>query len=108
MPEGLTPEAWLELGIAGAALFIILTVVVLMFQLQARNVDKLCNKIDEIVTSFAENNLKLNEVILTNDKDQKETLRMLSSISRSINDMHKRVIEMDAKLVAPQYNDISE
>lgn len=108
MPEVITPEAWLELGIAGAALFIILIVVVLMFQLEARNVDKLCNKIDEIVTSFSENNLKLNEVILTNDKDQKETLRMLSSISRAINDMHKRIIEMDAKLVAPQYNDISE
>lgn len=108
MPEGLTPEAWLELGIAGAALFIILTVVVLMFRLQARNVDKLCNKIDEIVTSFSENNLKLNEVILTNDKDQKETLRMLGSISRSINDMYKRVIEMDTKLRVPQYNDISE
>ena len=35
MPEGITPEAWLELGIAGAALFIILTVVVLMFRLSA-------------------------------------------------------------------------
>lgn len=108
MPEGLTPEAWLELGIAGAALFIILTVVVLMFQLQARNVDKLCNKIDEIVTSFSENNLKLNEVILTNDKDQKETLRMLNSISRSINDVHKRIIKMDTKLGATQRNDTSE
>lgn len=106
MPEGLTPEAWLELGIAGAALFIILVVVVLMFQLQGKNVDKLCSKIDEIVTSFSENNLKLNEVIIANDKDQKETLRMLLAISKSINDMHRRIVKIDTRL--HEHTNISE
>lgn len=100
MNNNITPESWLELGISGAALFIVLIVIVLMFQMQTKSIDKLCTKIDEIVTSFSENNLKLNEVILANDKDQKELLRKLNSISEIVNDIHTRVIRIDAKMYA--------
>ena len=96
--EGITPEAWLNLGIPGAALFIVLVIVISMFKQQNKSVDKLCIKIDELVTSFSDNNLKLNEVIISNDKDQKEVLRKLDDINDVVQDMHKRVVRIDTRL----------
>lgn len=96
--EGITPEAWLNLGIPGAALFIVLVIVISMFRQQNKSVDKLCTKIDALVTSFSDNNLKLDEVIISNDKDQKEVLRKLDDMSVIMNDMHKRLIRVDTRL----------
>lgn len=96
--EGITPEAWLNLGIPGAALFIVLVIVISMFKQQNESVDKLCIKIDELVTSFSDNNLKLNEVIISNDKDQKEVLRKLDDMNDIMNDMHKRIVRIDTRL----------
>lgn len=96
--EGIMPEAWLNLGIPGAALFIVLVIVISMFKQQSKSVDKLCIKIDELVTSFSDNNLKLNEVIISNDKDQKEVLRKLDDMCGVMNDMHKRVVRIDVRL----------
>jgi len=96
--EGITPEAWLNLGIPGAALFIVLVTVFFMFNEQSKSVDKLCTKIDELVSSFSDNNLKLNEVIISNDKDQKEVLRKLDDMCTVMNDLHKRLIRVDARL----------
>lgn len=96
--EGITPEAWLNLGIPGAALFIVLVIVISMFKQQNKNVDKLCVKIDELVTSFSDNNMKLNEVIISNDRDQEEVLRKLDDICGVMNDMHKRVVRIDVRL----------
>lgn len=98
MIEGITPEAWLNLGIPGAALFIVLVIVISMFKQQNKSVDKLCIKIDELVTSFSDNNLKLNEVIISNDKDQKEFLRKLDDMNDIMNDMHKRIVRIDTRL----------
>ena len=98
MIEGITPEAWLNLGIPGAALFIVLVIVISMFKQQNKSVDKLCIKIDELVTSFSDNNLKLNEVIISNDKDQKEVLRKLDDMNDLMNDMHKRIVRIDTRL----------
>ena len=96
--EGITTEAWLNLGIPGAALFIVLVIVISMFKQQNKSVDKLCIKIDELVTSFSDNNLKLNEVIISNDKDQKEVLRKLDDMNEIMNDMHKRIVRIDTRL----------
>ena len=98
MIEGITPEAWLNLGIPGAALFIVLVIVISMFKQQNKSVDKLCIKIDELVTSFSDNNLKLNEVIISNDKDQKEFLRKLDDMNDIMNDMHKRIVRIETRL----------
>ena len=95
---GITPEAWLNLGISGAALFIVLITIISMFKQQSKSVDKLCVKIDELVTSYSDNNLKLNEVIISNDKDQKEVLRKLDDINDVVQDMHKRVVRIDTRL----------
>ena len=96
--EGITPESWLNLGIPGAALFIVLVIVISMFKQQNKSVDKLCIKIDELVTSFSDNNLKLNEVIICTDKDQKEVLRKLDDMNDTMNDIHKRIIRIDTRL----------
>lgn len=96
--DGITPEAWINLGIPGAALFIVLVIVISMFKQQSKSVDKLCVKIDELVTSYSDNNLKLNEVIISNDKDQKEVLRKLDDINDVVQDMHKRVVRIDTRL----------
>lgn len=96
--EGITPDAWLNLGIPGAALFIVLVIVVSMFKQQNKSVDKLCVKIDELVTSFSDNNLKLNEVIISNDRDQKEVLRKLDDMHDLMTDMHKRIVRIDTRL----------
>lgn len=96
--EGITPEAWLDLGIPGAALFIVLVIVISMFKQQSKSVDKLCIKIDKLVTSFSDNNLKLNEVIISNDKDQKEVLRKLDDMNVIMSDMHTRIIRVDTRL----------
>ena len=96
--EGITPEAWLNLGIPGGALFIVLVIVISMFKQQNKSVDKLCIKIDELVTSFSDNNLKLNEAIISNDKDQKEVLRKLDDMNDIMNDMHKRIVRIDTRM----------
>ena len=96
--EGITPEAWLNLGIPGAALFIVLVIIISMFKQQSKSVDKLCIKIDKLVTSFSDNNLKLNEVIISNDKDQKEVLRKLDDMNAIMSDMHTRIIRVDTRL----------
>lgn len=96
--EPISQGSWLELGIAGAALFIILVVVLLMFRQQSKDVGKLCTKIDELVTSFTDNNIKLNEVIIANDRDQKETLHELAEIKMEIKEVHRQVITANAHL----------
>ena len=96
--EGIMPDAWLNLGIPGAALFIVLVIVVSMFKQQSKSVDKLCTKIDELVTSFSDNNLKLNEVIISNDRDQKEVLRKLDDMNGIMTDMQERIVRIDVRL----------
>lgn len=96
--KGITPEAWLNLGIPGAALFIVLVIVIFMFNEHSKSVNKLCTKIDELVSSFSANNLKLNEVIISNDKDQKEVLRKLDDMCTVMNDIHKRIVRVDTRL----------
>jgi phosphoglycerate-specific signal transduction histidine kinase len=107
MPMGNeTANLFLQLGIGGAALFIILIFMILLFKLftkintnendaQNNRIDKLCDKIDNLVTSYAENTQKLNEVLLTNDKDQKNTLKALNQVLELVIDIQRRVARID-------------
>jgi hypothetical protein len=52
-------------------------------------------KIDALVTSYSENTSKLNEVLLSNDKDQKMTLKLLDRILNCVEDMQRRVSRID-------------
>lgn len=98
MPEGIASEAWLDLGAVGAVLLIVLVIVILMFKQQSNSVDKLCTKIDALVTSFSNTNQTLSNVIISNDKDQKEVLHKLDDMNNLLTDMHKRVVRIDVRL----------
>ena len=92
------PDNWLNLGLPGAALFIVLIIIVLMFKQQGKSIDKLCEKLDNVTEAFSESNLTLREVIICNDKDQKELLRYISNLSELVQDMHRRVVRLDTRL----------
>lgn len=102
-------SGYLQLGIAGAALFIVLVFVVLqsrnmsnkdtsstkLQELQFSKMDKLCDKIDALITSNSLHTAKLNEVLLSNDKDQKETIKLLISLQNITMDIQKKVVRID-------------
>ena len=50
------PDKWLNLGLPGAALFIVLIIIVLMFRQQGKSIDKLCEKLDNVTDAFSESN----------------------------------------------------
>ncbi|WP_061306772.1 hypothetical protein [Clostridium botulinum] len=88
-----TQQLYLQLGIAGATLLILLICIVLIFKrLKDLNgsttIEKLCSKIDDLVTIN-------NKVLLSNDKDQKETLRLLKNLLETTTDTQKRVVKID-------------
>ena len=104
-------NGYLQLGVAGATLLILLVFVILLFRLitkinqsgdgtQINKMDKLCDKIDDLITSNAKHTEKLNEVLLCNDKDQKETLKLLGTILDINMDMQKRVVRIDDRTYA--------
>ena len=84
-------------------MFIVLIVVMLMFNQQNKSIAKLCDKIDELVTSLSNNNNKLNEVLICNDKDQKEVLRQLDDMNKEIKDMHSRIVRIDSRIYDNMY-----
>jgi hypothetical protein len=89
---------YLQLGIAGATLLILLIFIILLFKFFTKDnkrVDKLCDKIDLLVTSYAENTKMLNEVLVCNDKDQDTTIRLLESLNALALDTQKRVVRID-------------
>ena len=92
------PDKWLNLGLPGAALFIVLIIIVLMFRQQGKSIDKLCEKLDNVTDAFAESNITLREVIISNDKDQKELLRHINNLSELVQDMHRCVVRLDTRL----------
>ncbi|WP_234123437.1 hypothetical protein [Clostridium hydrogenum] len=97
---------YLQLGIAGATLFILLVFVILLFKFSTRvstsessqqnnRIDKLCDKIDGLITSYSENTKQLNKVLLCNDKDQKETLSKLDTILEIAVENQRRISLID-------------
>ncbi|GIM29833.1 hypothetical protein CPJCM30710_24990 [Clostridium polyendosporum] len=97
---------YLQLGIAGATLAILLVFVILLFKFISENkrnktnsdtsrIDKLCDKIDALISSNAEHTQKLNEVLLANDKDQKTTIGLLDKILAVALDTQRRVLRID-------------
>lgn len=105
MPEGINASDWLDLGAVGAVLLIVLVIIILMFRQQSNSVDKLCTKIDALVTSFTNTNQTLSNVILSNDKDQKEVLHKLDDMNQLMNDMHKRIVRIDVRMYDQVLND---
>jgi hypothetical protein len=106
-----TTELYLQLGIAGAALLILLVCIILLFKFMSDSkkskntsdesrIDKLCDKIDALISSNAEHTEKLNEVLLSNDKDQKTTIDHLKQLLVVAIDTQKRVVRIDDRTYA--------
>lgn len=104
-------DGYLQLGIAGATLVILLIAIILMFWFmkkwvskdtaaQTSRIDKLCDKIDTLVTSYHENTLQLSKVTLANDKDQKATLNLLTQLLNVLLDVQKKVVRIDDRTYA--------
>jgi hypothetical protein len=89
---------YLQLGIAGATLLILLVFIILLFRFVTKDnkrVDKLCDKIDLLVSSYSENTKMLNEVLVCNDKDQKSIVKLLTDINVSVLDTQRRIVRID-------------
>lgn len=127
MPSNSIANGYIQLGVSGATLLVLLVLIILLFRFisinnktnaslqntmlkfvtnlnkaenQNQNVhytklDKLCDKIDSLITSNSEHTTKLNEVLLCNDKDQKETIKMLTTILELNMDIQRRVVRVD-------------
>lgn len=106
-----TSNLYLQLGIAGATLLILLIFVILLFKFvsmskkaesnnEVNRIDKLCDKIDALISSNAEHTQKLNEVLLANDKDQKVLIRTLERIQASQDEILKKVVRIDDRTYA--------
>lgn len=94
----LETDAWLNLGIPGAALLIVLIVIMLIFKQQSENITKLCSKIDALVNSFTATNNTLNEVLINNNRDQQDIIRQMSEIHDELRDIHAKIVRVDARL----------
>lgn len=97
MPN-LDPEIWLNLGLAGAALFIILVVVILILKNLTNSISKLCDKLDNLIKSNYDNVTALNKILINTSKDQKVLLDILNNIQDLLLDMRKRVIRIDTRV----------
>lgn len=91
-------DGFLQLGLGGAALLIVVIFMILEFRSKDKGngvVEKLCTKIDNLITSNAEYTQELNKVLLSNDKDQKETLKILANIQTITIDIQRRISRVD-------------
>lgn len=104
--DSTTANLYIQLGIAGATLLILLVFVILLFKFMSDNkksksnsdgtrIDKLCDKIDALITSNADHTQKLNEVLLSNDKDQQVLIRSLNKVESSLEEILKKVVRID-------------
>lgn len=83
-------KSWLQFGFGGASLYILWRMIEAFMKNFSAKVDKLIES----------NNLytqKLTEVIITNDKDQKQTLDFLRDINNNVIDTQKRVCVIDER-----------
>lgn len=112
--DGIT-NGFIQLGIAGAALLIVLIFVVLLFKLFANinaresgnqniRIDKLCEKIDSLITSFSENTQKLNQVLLISDIEQKNMINMITRVLEIEQDIQKSVERIEVRTIQIKEN----
>jgi uncharacterized protein YaaN involved in tellurite resistance len=94
-------DAWIELGLPGAALLLVLIVFVYSIKMYGSSLDKLCKKLDKLIDSNAENNALLNEMLISNNKDLQHLSTEVEHIHKALEENHTRLIQIEAKL--PSY-----
>lgn len=84
--EGIV-NGYLQLGLGGAALLIVLVSVILN-STSNKKVDKLCDKIDTLVTTITKD-------MTANDKDSKDIKNKLDTILNVAIDSQRRITRID-------------
>jgi hypothetical protein len=94
----------IDLGIGGAALFILYKVAGMLFDYlnnrnkgDAKGIDRLCSKLDTLVDSNNQVIQKMTEVMLSNNKDQAQLLHILEEQYTTLQDVLKKVIRIDVR-----------
>ncbi len=102
MPEEVfNPDKWLQLGLGGAALFILFLFVVLFMWLYVRNNNKsisnLCNKIDKLADTNTEMAKSMVQVFTKSNADQESNKNLLNQINDGVSDIKASVEALAAK-----------
>ena len=108
MPNAEVTQLWLQLGVAGATLLILLTFGILFFKFignynrtikgsEDNKVDKLCDKIDILVNTIAEDRKAQAETRVANEKDQKLTVDLLGSLMANSNRVLEKVTRIETQ-----------
>ena len=109
--------SYTDLGVAGASLLLVLIFIILIFYLifkliknfqsslntvssnadsiQTKGIDKLCTKIDALITSQNEYIQKLNSVLICNEKDQISLIKLLEHLQATAQDIQRRIVRVD-------------
>lgn len=97
---------WLQLGVAGATLLILFVTIGYVFRFvgnvqkdstkaEDNKVDKLCDKIDNLVNVIADDRKTQAETRVANDKDQKVLIDLMGKILTTTQDTHTMVAKID-------------
>lgn len=115
---------WLQLGIAGATLLILYVFIQKLFSLfekysntlsksnlkedeaQDSAIVRLIEKIDTLIQSYSAYQIKLNEVLIKSENENKSTTEVLNRVLDSLLDTQRRVVRIDDRTYKCLGNDV--
>ena len=97
---------WLQLGVAGCTLLILFVTIGYLFRfmgnvqkdtakIEDNKVDKLCDKIDNLVNVIAEDRKAQEVTRLSNEKDQKILIDLMGKILTTSQEIYHKVTKID-------------
>jgi len=100
--ETLNPSQWLNMGLGGAALFLVFVLMILFMKLQAKSsssdIQTLASKIDKL----ADSNLEMVKTLATTltqwNIEQRTNSNVLGEISRTNNEQNSKLDRIEVKL----------
>lgn len=99
---------YLQLGVAGATLLILSTTIAYLFKFmgnfseskkkgEMNQIDRLCDKIDNLINIIAEDRIIQAETRIANEKDQKAMIDIIDNILKMTSIIYEKVIKIDIK-----------
>lgn len=100
----INPEAWLQLGLGGAALFLVFVFIVLFMWFYVRNNNKSLMNLGDKIEKLAESNndivKTLVHTVVKVTEDQTNNVHLLNQINEGITDIKMSVGSLTAKTEA--------
>lgn len=93
-------EGWLQLGVAGAALLILLVFVFMYMRNNIQSIDRLCSKIDRLVDSNSDTTKALATTLTQWNIEQKNNSNYLEQISKATADQNSKLDSLHGKMDA--------